>query len=105
MSWLGKSVGNHIAGANKYLHKTINNGSHWLGKLHQTFNSVKDKYASTKKESLGSIGEYNPKLRALAETGVNLVENEVENFVNPFKHEVQPLYNLGSNIGKLLKNY
>jgi hypothetical protein len=105
MSWLGKSVGNHIAGANKYLHKVIGNGSNYLGKLHQGYNNLRDKYAETKNEILGTLQEYNPNLRDLAETGIGFLEGEAQSFLEPIKKQVEPFLNLGSGIGKLLQNY
>ena len=105
MSWLGKSVGNYIAGANKYLHKNIQNGSNYLGKLHQTYNSLKDKYAETKNEILGTLQEYNPNLRNMAETGINFLEGEAQSFIEPIKQQVEPFLNLGTGVGRLLQNF
>ena len=105
MSWLGKSVGNHIAGANKYLHKTIGNGSNFLGKLHQGYNSLRDKYAETKNEILGTLQEYNPNLRSLAETGIGFIEDEAKNLLQPIKEQAEPFLNLGTGIGRMLQNF
>lgn len=105
MSWLGKEVGNHIAGANKYLGKMIGNGSNYLGKLHQGFNSLRDRYAETKNEILGTLQEYNPNLRSLAETGINFIEDEAKSFVEPIRKQAEPFLNLGSGVGKLLQNF
>lgn len=105
MSYLGKFIGNHISGASKYLGKTFVNGSQYLGKLNQQIGVVRDKYERTKKDVLGKIEEYNPKLRELAESGVNFLEGEAMNFLNPIQSEAQPLLKLGSNIGRLLQNY
>ena len=105
MSWLGKSVGNHLSGANKFLHKTIQNGSNYLGKLHQGYNNLRDKYAETKNSILGTLQEYNPNLKDLAETGIGFLENEASNFLEPIRKEVEPFLNLGTGIGKMLQNF
>ena len=105
MSWLGKTVGNHIAGGAKYLHKNIQNGSNYLGKLHQGFNSLRDKYAETKNNILGTLQEYNPNLRSLAETGINFLEDEAKNFIAPIRKEGARFLNLGSGMGRLLQNF
>jgi len=105
MSYLGKFIGNHIAGGVRYLGKSVNNGSQYLGKLNQTIGTIRDKYERSKKDVLGRIEEYNPKLREIAESGVNFLEGEAMNFFNPIQREAQPLLSLGSNIGRLLKNY
>ena len=105
MSYLGKFVGNAVAGGVRYLGKSVSNSSQYLGKLHQTIGTVRDKYERTNKDVLGKIEEYNPKLRELAETGVNFLEGEAMNFLNPIQREAQPLLKLGSNIGRLLQNY
>jgi len=105
MSWLGKTVGNHIAGATKYLHKNIQNGSNFLGKLHQGYNSLRDKYAETKNEILGTLQEYNPNLRNLAETGIGFIEDEAKSFIEPIRKEGERFLNLGSGVSRLLQNF
>ena len=105
MSWLGKSVGNYIAGASKSLHKNIQNGSNFLGKLHQGYNSLRDKYAETKNEILGTLQEYNPNLRSLAETGIGFIEDEAKNFIEPIRKEGERFLNLGTGIGRMLQNF
>lgn len=105
MSWLGKSVGNHIAGGAKYLQKNIQNGSNFLGKLHQGYNSLRDKYAETKNNILGTLQEYNPNLRNLAETGIGFIEDEAKSFIEPIRKQAEPFLNLGSGVSRLLQNF
>lgn len=105
MSWLQKSIGNHISGANRFLHKAINNGSHFFGKLNQVVGSVKDKYAETKNNILDRIGEVNPKLREIANEGIGMLENKAMDFISPLKNSAKPMMELGMDLGKVLKNY
>jgi len=105
MSWLQKNVGNMISGGNKFLHKSINNGSSYLGKFNQLVGSVKDKYAQSKQSLLDNIGQYNPKLKDLAREGIGMLENKAMDFINPLGVEAKPLMDLGMSLGKTLKNY
>ena len=105
MSWLQKSIGNHIAGANKFLHKSINNGSNFFGKLHQVVGTVKDKYTDTRNNVLRGISDFNPKLGEIAKEGVGMLEQRAMDFINPLGNQAQPLLELGGKLGSVLKNY
>jgi hypothetical protein len=102
MGWLQKSVGDKIAGASKYLGKTLNNGSSWIHKANRIIGSVQDRYSNAKKNILSGISNYNPELGKLANKGVSVLESEIKNQLQPYLDRAK---NLAGVSGRALMNF
>jgi hypothetical protein len=100
--WLGKSPGEHVAGASKWLGKQISAGTRFVGRLHQHVGDIKDRYQLMKKQGLDYLtNAYSPALADLAKQGIGYLEGEASSATQA----AAPMLALGSAVGNAFANY
>ena len=100
--WLGKSSGEHVASASKWLGKQISAGTRFMGRVHQHVGDIKDKYQVIKKQGLDYLtNKYSPALAGLAKQGIEYLEGEASSATQA----AAPMLALGSAVGNAFTNY
>ena len=100
--WYHKHPADHVAGASKWLGKSISAGTQWLGRVQQHVGDLKDKYALMKKQGLDYLtNQYSRQLADLAKQGVGFLEGQASRVAS----EATPMLSLGSAVGKAFADY